>query len=68
MPSSPNLSATGGQLSKPSASRASPVRATAHRRDLSAVAEAASKRLGHADPKITERGYRRKAERAKPLR
>lgn len=30
--------------------------------------EAASKRLGHADPKITERVYRRKAERAKPLR
>jgi integrase len=27
-----------------------------------------SKRLGHADPKITERVYRRKAERAKPLR
>jgi integrase len=32
------------------------------------TAEAASKRLGHADPKITERVYRRKAERAKPLR
>ena len=32
------------------------------------TAEAASKRLGHADPKITERIYRRKAERAKPLR
>jgi integrase len=30
--------------------------------------EAASKRLGHADPKITERVYRRKADRAKPLR
>ena len=30
--------------------------------------EAASKRLGHADPRITERVYRRKAERAKPLR
>ena len=32
------------------------------------TAEAASKRLGHADVKITERVYRRKAERAKPLR
>ena len=32
------------------------------------TAEAASKRLGHADSKITERVYRRKAERAKPLR
>jgi len=32
------------------------------------MAEAASRRLGHADPKITERVYRRKAERAKPLR
>jgi integrase len=32
------------------------------------TAEAASKRLGHADSKITERAYRRKAERAKPLR
>jgi integrase len=32
------------------------------------TAEAASKRLGHADPKITERAYHRKAERAKPLR
>ena len=30
--------------------------------------EAAAKRLGHADPRITERVYRRKAERAKPLR
>ena len=30
--------------------------------------EAASKRLGHANPQITERVYRRKAERAKPLR
>jgi integrase len=30
--------------------------------------EAASKRLGHADPRITERVYRRRAERAKPLR
>jgi hypothetical protein len=30
--------------------------------------EAAAKRLGHADPKITEGVYRRKAERAKPLR
>jgi integrase len=29
--------------------------------------EAAAKSLGHADPKITERVYRRKAERAKPL-
>ena len=32
------------------------------------TAEATSKRLGHADSKITERVYRRKAERAKPLR
>ena len=31
------------------------------------TAEAASKRLGHADSKITERVYRRKAERAKPF-
>jgi integrase len=32
------------------------------------TAEAASKRLGHSDPKITERVYRRRAERAKPRR
>jgi integrase len=32
------------------------------------TAEAASKRLGHADVKITERVYRRKSERAKRLR
>ena len=32
------------------------------------TAEAASKRLRHADPKITERVYRRSVERAKPLR
>jgi integrase len=32
------------------------------------TAQPASKRLGHADPKITERVYRRKTERAKPLR
>ena len=29
--------------------------------------EAASKQLGYADPKITERVYRRNAERAKPV-
>lgn len=32
------------------------------------TAEAASKRLGHASPAITEKVYRRKAERVKPLR
>lgn len=32
------------------------------------TAELASKRLGHASPAITERVYRRKAERVKPLR
>jgi integrase len=32
------------------------------------TAEAASKRLGHADPGITERVYRRKPARARPLR
>ena len=32
------------------------------------TAEAASKRLGHANSQITARVYRRKAERAKPLR
>jgi integrase len=32
------------------------------------TAEAASKRLGHASPAITEKIYRRKAERVKPLR
>jgi integrase len=30
--------------------------------------EAASQRLGHADPRITERVYRRRPKRAKPLR